>query len=137
MERRPIQYSAGTLAASAFIAVTQILTRDTLDTASWIAMIVFAVSIPFQIVLFFSPVPPARYRGFSSSQRWYWHIVLFSMPLILVGFVALFWHFAWWIGILFACAAYGAFRVYKRLASSSDFDEQDSATSSSDSVPPV
>jgi hypothetical protein len=126
MERRPIQKAAGSLAASAFVAVTQILTRDIPDTALLLATIVFAVGIPFQIIFFFTPIPRAPHQGFSSPQRWYWVIYISSTCLILFGFVAVFWHFAWWIGILFACAAYVAFRVYKYFANNSkEFDEQD------------
>jgi len=137
MERRPIQYAAGSLAASAFIAVTQILTRDTFDRSLWVALAVFAVMIPFQIILFFMPVPPAREKALSLSQTVYWHIQTWSTPLILFGFVALFWHFAWWLGMSFSVAAYAAFRAYKFCANSSDFDEQDPADTSGDGAPTV
>src|SRR6267143_2813842 len=68
MERRPIQYAAGSLAGSAFIAVTQILTRDTLDWSLWATVTLFAVSIPFQVILFFAPVPPSRHKAQGFAQ---------------------------------------------------------------------
>jgi hypothetical protein len=124
MERRPIRYAAGSLAGSAFIAVTQILTRDSLDISLWIALAIFAVTIPFQIVLFFARVPPVLEVGLTLSQTVYWHVQSWSTRLILLGFIALFWHFAWWLGIAFTIAAYGAFRAYKFWATSTDFDQQ-------------
>ena len=57
MEREPIQYAAGSLAASAFIATTQILTGVPLDLSLYVALAAFAVSIPFQIIIFFMRVP--------------------------------------------------------------------------------
>jgi hypothetical protein len=125
MERRPIQYAAGSLAASAFVAVTQILTRDTVDLPLRIAVAAFAFAMPFQIVLFFAPLPPSRHKALSLSQTLYWHIQSWSTYIILFGFAALFWHFAWWVAILFAVAAYAAFRAYAFWATSPDFDEQD------------
>jgi hypothetical protein len=127
MERRPLQYAAGSLAGSAFIATTQILTGVALDIPLIIALALFAAMMPFQIILFFMPVPPARTQGLSRSQTLYWFIQLWSTRLILVGFVALFWHFFWWLGILFAAAAYIAFRVYRACAYASDYEEQDSS----------
>ena len=56
-ERRPIQYAAGTLAASAFVAVTQILAGATLDVPLYVALTLFAANIPFQVMLFFMPLP--------------------------------------------------------------------------------
>jgi hypothetical protein len=56
-DRRPIQYAAGSLAASAFVAVTQILAGPTLDLPLYVALVAFAINIPFQIILFFMPVP--------------------------------------------------------------------------------
>lgn len=126
MERRPIQYAAGSLAASAFVAVTQILTRDTLDLPLLVAITAFALAMPFQIILFFAPPPPHRDKAFSSSQALYWRIHRWSTYIILFGFVASFWHFAWWVAIVFAVAAYAAFRAYAIWASSPDFHEHDS-----------
>ena len=137
MERRPIQYAAGSLAGSAFVAVTQILTRDTLDWSLWAAVILFAVSIPFQVILFFARVPPSRHKSLSLSQTTYWHVQSWSTRVILAGFVGLFWHFAWWLAILLSIAAHTAFRAYRFWATSTDFDEQDTQTASDDVMPTV
>src|SRR5262249_37088491 len=111
-----IRYAAGTLAAAAFLAVTQILSVRPLDLALYVALALFAVNIPFQIILFFME------RPFSSAEeamqfrarpqdlsRWklqysgiYLALAYLSMPATTLGFVALFWHFAWWLGVLFA-----------------------------------
>jgi len=131
-ERGPIQYAAGSLAASAFVATTQILTRDSLDLPLQVAVVLFAVNIPFQIILFFWPIPfsgveevqrmKAEARSLSWLQRLYSPVLLYSQvqlystPAIIIGFIAMFCHFAWWIGVLFALAAGAAYRIYSHCA---------------------
>jgi hypothetical protein len=131
MERRPIQYAAGALAGSAFIATTQILTGVTLDPPLYVALAAFAINIPFQIMIFLMPVPSSikevqRLRAASQRLSWplwlYFSIHLFSTPFIIIGFVALFWHFAWWLGILFALSAWIAYRIFRDTAME-DFKE--------------
>ena len=104
MERSALQYAAGTLAGSAFIATTQILTGVALDLPLYVALVAFAINIPFQIMIFFMPVPLTvkqtqhlleTEQPLSQSLRLYWFIHSFSTYFILVGFAALFWHFAW------------------------------------------
>jgi hypothetical protein len=130
MERRPIQYAAGTLAGSAFIATTQILTGLPLDLPLYFALVAFAINIPFQIIIFFVPTPLSTIKEVEEAQRlvetkqqplsrWvqqYWSIQLFSTYFIVLGFVAMFWHFAWWLGVLFALAAWAAYQIFKRAA---------------------
>src|SRR5215471_10150681 len=125
MKRTPLQYAAGTLAGSAFIATTQILTGVALDLPLYIALTAFAVNIPFQIIIWFMPVPltiketqhlQETGQPLSRSLRLYWSIHLFSTYFIIVGFAALFWHFAWWLGILFALAAWMAYRILGHIA---------------------
>jgi hypothetical protein len=126
MERTPLQYAAGTLAGSAFIATTQILTGVALDLPLYVALAAFATNIPFQIILFFMPVPfsieeaqrlRATRTGLSQRQKTYCLIYCLigycSMPAIVIGFVAMFCHFAWWLGVLFALAALAAYRIYR------------------------
>ena len=85
-ERVPIQYAAGSLAASAFVAATQILTGVTLDVPLYIALAAFAANIPFQIILFFMPVPQVRTRRLSWPQKAYFSIQLFRhLPSSLVS----------------------------------------------------
>jgi predicted outer membrane lipoprotein len=121
MERQPIQYAAGSLAASAFIATTQILTGAKLDLALYVALVAFTINIPFQILIFYMRAPinigeaqhlEATSQPLSWSLRLWAAITLVSLPAILIGFVALFWHFAWWLGVLFALAAFAAFQVF-------------------------
>lgn len=125
MERRPIQYAAGSLAGSAFIAVTQILTGVTLDIPLYIALALFAANIPLQIIFFFIPVPltiletqrlHASPQNLSWSLRLYWSIYIFSTAAIIIGFAAMFWHFACWLGVLFTLAAFAAFQIYSYYA---------------------
>jgi hypothetical protein len=56
MERTPLQYAAGTLAGSAFIATTQILTGVALDLPLYLALVAFAINIPFQISFSLCPL---------------------------------------------------------------------------------
>jgi hypothetical protein len=116
-----IQYSAGALAGSAFIATTQILTGVPLDLPLYIALTAFAINIPFQIIIFFMPVPltakeAQHLRETSQPLSWslrLWSAIhLLSTPFIVIGFVALFWHFTWWLGVLFALAAWTAYRIF-------------------------
>ena len=125
MERTPLQYAAGALAGSAFVATTQILTGVPLDLPLYVALVAFAVNIPFQIIIFFTPLPltikEAQHlretsQPLSWSLRVYWSIHLFSTLFIVVGFAALFWHFAFWLGILFAFAAWIAYRIFRDTA---------------------
>ena len=130
-ERRPIQYAAGSLAVSAFVAVTQILAGATVDGPLHVALVAFAVNIPFQVLLFFMPLPfsleeaarlraSVRVQDLSRQQKihcWIFCLLAYlSMPAIVIGFSAMFWHFAWWLGILFALAAFVAYRVYRYCA---------------------
>ena len=125
MERSAIQYAAGALAGSAFIATTQILTGVTLDLPLYIALAAFAINIPFQLVIFFTPIPltikeAQHLRETSQPLSWrlrlYWSINLFSTRFIIIGFVAIFWHFAWWLGVLFSFAACTAYEIFRRFA---------------------
>ena len=132
MERTPLQYAAGALAGSAFVATTQILTGVPLDLPLYVALVAFAVNIPFQIIIFFTPHPltikEAQHlretsQPLSWSLRVYWSIHLFSTPFIVIGFAALFWHFAFWLGILFALAAWISYRIFRNSATE-DFKQQ-------------
>jgi hypothetical protein len=111
----PFQYAAGTLAASAFITVTQILTGVALDLPLMIALALFATNIPPQAMLFFTPAPESvpKDANFSQAEWVYWRLQQVSTTLILLGFAATFWHFAWWLGVLFAASSYGAWRIFK------------------------
>ena len=124
MSERPIQYAAGTLAASGFIAVTQILAGAALDIPLYVALIAFAINIPLQIVVFFAPVAGATEPVMSWPQIVYWAMHRYSTIGIMIGFAALFYHFAWWIGLIFgvsSIAAYCAFR-YLALSPRSHYD---------------
>jgi hypothetical protein len=125
MERSAIQYAAGALAGSAFIATTQILTGVKLDLPLYVALAAFAINIPFQIVIFFMPhqltIKELRHlRETKQSMSWpltlYFSVHLFSTPFIILGFIAMFWHFAWWLGVLFAVAAWAAYGIFRDTA---------------------
>jgi hypothetical protein len=120
-----IQYAAGVLASSAFIATTQILAAPTLDLPLYIALVAFAVNIPFQIFVSIMPISltikealhlRATSQGLSRPQCLQWLIQLLSTPAILIGFVAMFCHFAWWLGVLFALTALAAHCTFRYCA---------------------
>ena len=134
MERESlIRNGAGTLAGSAFVATTQILAGVApLDLPLYVALTAFAVNIPFQTIIFFMPVPLTAKQAqhleetgqpLSQSQQLYWSIHKSSTYFIIVGFAALFWHFAWWLGILFALAAWIAYRIWTRIGME-DFNQR-------------
>ena len=125
MERSPLQYAAGALAGSAFVATTQILTGVPLDLPLYVALTAFAVNIPFQIIIFFMPIPltikqtqhlKETGQPLSWQLRSYWVIQLVSTRFIVVGFAALFWHFTWWFGVLFILSAWLAHRIFRETA---------------------
>jgi hypothetical protein len=125
MERSAIQYAAGALAGSAFIATTQILTGVKLDLPLYVALTAFAINIPFQIILFFMPhsltIKEAQHlretkQRLSRPLILYFSIHRYSTPFIILGFVAMFWHFTWWLGVLFAVAAWAAYGIFRDTA---------------------
>jgi len=90
-----------------------------------IALTLFAAMIPFQIFIFYAPPPPAyKNKDLTQSQTVYWNIHRSSTVLVLAGFVALFWHFFWWLGVLFAVAAFGAYLAFRICAYSQDYMQQ-------------
>lgn len=127
-ERRPIQYAAGTLAASAFVAVTQILAGATLDTPLYLALTAFALNIPFQIIIFFMPIVVPSEPLMSWPQILYWGVHRYSTFVIILGFVALFWHFAWWLAVFFSVAAFSAYQIYRFCAFAPDYDSSSRAS---------
>ena len=142
--RTPIQYAAGTLAASAFIAVTQLLSAPKLDFPLHVALTMFALNIPFQIIIFFMPFPMsleeveqrlAASQGLSWPERLYLSVQRYSTAAIIFGFAAMFWHFALWLGVLFALAAWSAYRIF-RYCAFEDF-KQESAEHSEQTPPKV
>lgn len=70
-------------------------------------------TIPFQFFIAFTPViePPLR-KSHPTIFYFYWSIYPFTTPVIFLGFVAVFCHFACWLGALFfitslaACLAF-------------------------------
>ena len=82
----------------------------------------FALNIPFQIILFFMPVATPTVPVMSWPQIIYWAIQRYSTIAIIIGFAALFWHFAWWLALVFSVAALAAYRLYRFCAFAPDYD---------------
>jgi hypothetical protein len=112
-----IRNGVGGLAASAFIAVTQVLGVP-LDMPLYIALTLFAAMIPLQLMLFYTPVRRDVRPGVALTplQKGYWLILMGSTTLNLAGFIALFCHFGWWIGVLFGISTIAAFEIYRHWA---------------------
>jgi len=87
-DRHPLQYIAGSLAGSAFIAVTQILTGVKLDLPLYVALVAFAINIPFQILSHLMRIPTSseearRLEATSQPLSWPqrpWSAIYFLRP---------------------------------------------------------
>jgi hypothetical protein len=95
------------MAAAAFVAITQICTKDSLDIWLTISVIIFAFTIPMLVSMWFGPPSiPRDVNEFLSDWK---HSISLVRLLILqlttvVGFVSFFFHFGWIPGVLFLSA---------------------------------
>jgi len=96
--RNTLQYVSGAIAASGFVAVTQLVTRDTLSDSLKLAILFFSVSTPTLGIFSFVEAP---------HDNGCWYPIAFTILncLALAGLTAMFWHFGQRCGLLFLGAS--------------------------------
>jgi hypothetical protein len=121
-EKRPLQVAYGALCAVSAAAVVQLAAGNCLDIPLRISIGCLGVAIPFLAVLFYSPIPhidpPTSLRR---TQRTYYTVSVVAPWLCILGLTALFWHFGWAFGVLFAISSSGAHEILKRWSAATDF----------------
>ena len=109
MTNDPTKRLSATLAASSFVAVTQILTRDVLDRPLQIAILLFACAIPVltvsALITLFDFHIGGRAKTFSEffdqCLALLWPLAMLAS---LAGLGCLFWHFQPRDGLVFVCS---------------------------------
>jgi hypothetical protein len=106
MDKQPLQIAYGAICAICTAAVIQLSAFGPLDWPLSISVGCFAIAIPFLATLFYVPLPHTRApTALSRTQRVYHTISLVAPRLALFGLAALFFHFGWLFGLLFAASA--------------------------------
>jgi hypothetical protein len=112
----PIETFSASLAGGCFVALTQLLTRDTLAPALRASVALFSITIPFLVIFALLPVPEEPFRELHAVDKLTWVLFTASSILALFGITCLFWFVCPLFGCAFtisALAAYGflLFRV--------------------------
>jgi hypothetical protein len=91
------------LAGASIVAVIQLLSAEKMDIPLWVAVYSFAISIPFLGFYFLFIVLQSHYESAKKPKIWFFILGLLFGPLAsMIGLCAIFWHFAWAAGLLFA-----------------------------------
>ena len=112
-ERLPFIF--GGLGGVAALSVIQLSTLSTFDLPTQVALVSLAVSIPCSVMVLFLALEGTypRSRHFEPGDRIFFafRFALFAGSLLtsFIGLAAVFWHFAWWIAVVFIVASAGAF----------------------------
>jgi len=101
----PYRFVSGTLGASAFVAITQLVTRSELPPVLYAATICFAVTVPCMAAFYFYPPTFRRKDGRWPLAYSAFHVVYVVTLLAgFAGFALLFFSFGWWPGSAFVVA---------------------------------
>ena len=113
LERRIVTLIHSAIAGASIAASLELASRETLSPLLLFAVGCFAVAIPSAIalvilaqVLFELAKPPAPEE---EGEERYWPRLSYVLAVIdqigcYLGFLALFWHFAWIVGVIFLLA---------------------------------
>jgi hypothetical protein len=114
MERSFIQLSRGALAGACFVAFLAMLALASLSCTDKIAMIGFSISIPLNIFIWASPVPPLPNAGQELLWPWkiYVFILTFSDKLAALALAFTFAHFGLLFGALFLLSSVAVYSLY-------------------------
>jgi hypothetical protein len=92
---------AGGLAAASFAAVLALIAVDKPSTSLHVALMLFSISLPFDIFIFIAPLP----KNIFGHLDWIDYISMFVfvlyLPLPLAGITVVFWHFGCVFGLSF------------------------------------
>lgn len=100
MKSGPIETFSASLAGACFVALTQLLTRDTLAPPLRASVALFSIAIPFLVIFVLLPVPGEPFRELSALDKFTWLLFTAVSVLGLFGIACLFW----FVRPLFGCA---------------------------------
>jgi hypothetical protein len=123
--KRPLQVGYGAMAAISAASMVQLAAGGPLDIPLRISVGCFAIAIPFLAILFYAPIPHEEPpTGFTPTQRIYYTISVIVPRLAIGGLTALFWHFGWLFGVLFAVCCLFAWMIFKGWSTARDFFDE-------------
>jgi hypothetical protein len=96
----PIETFSAALAGACFVALTQLLTRDTIAPALRASVALFSIAIPFLVIFALLPVPGEPFRELHALDKLTWLLFTAASVLGLLGIACLFW----FVRPLFGCA---------------------------------
>jgi hypothetical protein len=103
MDKKVSHIISGGMGAAASFAVTQLVTRDSLDCLLYTAVTIFATTVPVLIYLWIDPLCRPEIASKRALQDFAYTILFIAANLAtLVGFVMLFFHFGVLSGILWS-----------------------------------
>jgi hypothetical protein len=114
----PIETFSASLAGACFVALTQLLTRDTLAPALRTSAALFSIAIPFLVIFALLPLPEEPVRELNALDKLTWLLFASSSILGLLGIACLFWFVRPLFGCAFALSSFSAygfllFRVWR------------------------
>jgi hypothetical protein len=101
-----IRFFLGSAAAS-FLAVLQILTLTSPDISLKVSLFAFSISLPINIGM-----GTLLHRLQGVLAKWIRNIGILGPYISLIGFMAIFWHFSYVIGIAFIIATAVVYLIY-------------------------
>ena len=109
MKSGPIETFSASLAGACFVALTQLLTRDTLAPALRASVALFSIAIPFLVIFAVLPVPEEQFREQHALDKLTWLLFTASSILGLLGIACLFWFVRPLFGCAFALSSLAAY----------------------------
>jgi hypothetical protein len=91
----------GAVGGGVFVALTQILTRDTLTLPLRWAVLLFAASLPI-LALSYIYLPPLDQPPRRGIRRFFFFVSETAVGAAIIGFGLLFWHLDRVAGVIFA-----------------------------------
>lgn len=106
MQKHESQVISGSLAASAFVGMVQMLTRtEPLTPVLYAAVLAFAIAIPMLVMVVL--LPPSEYSDDTIWEYWMFTVGVVTAWLLAVGGIGLlFWHLDRVFGIAFGASAF-------------------------------
>ena len=104
--QHPHRWLAGGLGAASFAAVLALVAVEHRDQSLRIALLLFSVALPFDIMVFVGPIPKGKIVWPIPWYIWAFSVALFTYaPASLGGIAAIFWHFGCTYGLIFSIAS--------------------------------
>ena len=117
MERAPLQFVGGVLAALSFGCVIAFLSITELSCLLSISLFIFSISIPLGVFTFLTPTYHKFERPYHWSKLLYWIFAIPSVVLPPIGFSLVFWHFGCLYGVAFSVVALLSYSLFARISS--------------------